>query len=133
MKKSRIDAYKLVARNDHTSSSEEDVIEPDNPLEPNNTIVDDKDKQFFQMELETDVIIENLTTFTIYNWQSVNATDSLEFSATSHMWNSIRHADDNGESSPFHCHLLQINLDLGHLQVGINLINNIDNKTIILW
>lgn len=49
------------------------------------------------------------------------------------MWNSIWHANDNGKSFTFHYHLLQSNLDSVHIQVDMGLINNISNKTTILW
>ncbi len=49
------------------------------------------------------------------------------------MWNSIRHADNNSESSALYRHLLQSNLVSGHIQVDMGLINNIDNKTTTLW
>ncbi len=115
MRKSKIDACELAARNDHTGGSEENVMEQDDPLEPSNTAVDDKDEQFFEMGLETNATIENLATLTIYNWRSADATASLAFPTASHMWNSIRHADDNGESSAFHRHLLQSNSDSSNI------------------
>lgn len=43
------------------------------------------------MGLETDGTIESLATLTIYNWQSANTTDSLEFLATLYS----RYANDN--------------------------------------
>ncbi len=133
MRKSKIDACELAARNDHMGGSEKNVMEQDDPLEPSNAAVDDEDEQFFEMGLETNATIENLATLTIYNWRSADATDSLAFPAASHMWNSIRHADDNGESSALHCHLLQSNSDSGNIQVDMGLINNIDNETTTLW
>ncbi|MCJ1345108.1 hypothetical protein MMC31_003313 [Peltigera leucophlebia] len=133
MRKSKINAYELAARNDHTGSSEENVIEQANPLEPNNAEVDNVDKQCFEMGLETHATVENLVTLTIYNWRSADATDSLAFPKASHMWNSIRHADDNGGSSALHRHFIQSNSDSGHIQGDMGLINNIDNETTILW
>ncbi len=85
MRKSNIDACELVARNDHMSGSEENVMEQDDPLEPSNAVVNDKDKQFFEMRLETNATIENLATLTIYNWRSADTMDSLVFPAASHM------------------------------------------------
>ncbi len=49
------------------------------------------------------------------------------------MWNSIRHADDNGESSALDCHLIQSNSDVNHIQDNIGLINNINDETTTLW
>ena len=133
MRKSKIDACELAARNDYTGSSEENVMEQDDPLEPSNAAVDDEDQQCFEMGLETDATIESLATLTIYNWRCADATDSLAFPAASHMWNSIRHADDNGKSSALHRHLVQSNSDPSHIQVDMGLINNIDNETTTLW
>ncbi len=105
MKKSKVDACELAARNEHTSSSEGHVMGQNNPLDPSNSAVDEDDR-FFEMELETDAIIESLATLTVYNWRSADARDSLAFPAASHMWNSIRHADDNHESSALHRHII---------------------------
>ncbi len=115
MRKSKIDTYELTARNDHTGDSEKNVMEQDDPLEPSNAAVNDEDKQFFEIGLETNATIENLATLTIYNWRSADATDSLTFPATSHMWNSIRYTNDNGKSSALHRHLLQSNSDSGNI------------------
>ncbi|MCJ1349552.1 hypothetical protein MMC31_007793 [Peltigera leucophlebia] len=133
MRKSKIDACEIAARNDHTGSLEKNVMEQADPLEPSNAEVDIVNEQFFEMELETHATVESLVTLTIYDWQSVDATDSLAFPAASHMWNSIRHADDNGGSSALHRHLIQRNSDSGHIQGDMGLINNIDNKTTTLW
>ncbi len=133
MKKSKIDAYEFAARNDHTGGSEKNMMEQDNPLEPSNTAVNDKDKQFFEIGLEINATIENLAILTIYNWWSADAMDSLAFPAASYIWNSIRHADDNGEFSALHRHLLQSNSDSDNIQVHMSLINNIDNETTTLW
>ncbi len=107
------------------------MIGQDNLLEPSNVAVD-KDDRFFEMKLETNATIESLATLTVYNWQSANVTDSLAFLATSHMWNSIRHVDDNGKSSVLHCHLIQSNSNAGHIQVDMSLINNINDETTTL-
>ncbi|MCJ1342680.1 hypothetical protein MMC31_000867 [Peltigera leucophlebia] len=133
MRKSKIDACELAARNDHTGSSEEDVMEQADPLKPSNAEVDNVDEQFFEMGLETHATVESLVTLTIYNWRSADATDSLAFPAASHMWNSIRHADDNGGSSAFHRYLIQSNSDSSPIQGDMGLINNIDNETTTLW
>ncbi len=115
MMKSKIDTCELEARNDHTGGSEENVMEQEDLLEPSNVAVDDEDEQFFEMGLETNAIIENLVTLTSYNWRSADAMDSLAFPAASHMWTSLRHADDNDESSALHYHLLQSNSDSGNI------------------
>lgn len=91
--------------NDLMGSSERYVMGQENLLEPSNAIVD-KDKQFFEIELETNATIESLATLTIYYWQSADATNSPAFSATSQMRNSIIHADNNGDSSTFYRHLI---------------------------
>ncbi len=49
------------------------------------------------------------------------------------MWNSIRHADDNGKSSALHRHLIQSNSDANHIQVDMGLMNNINNEITTLW
>lgn len=85
------------------------------------------------MILETNTTIKNLAALTIYNQQSADATDSLIFPIASHMWNRIRHVDDNSKSSALHYHFIQSNLDSDHIQVHMGLMNNIDNKTITLW
>ncbi len=133
MRKSKIDVYELTAKNKYTDSSEENMMEQDNLLEPSNTTINDENEQFFEMELEIDATLKNLATLTIYNWQSADATDSLAFSAASNMWNSIRHANDNGKSSALHHHLLQSKSDSSYIQVDLGLINNIDNETTTLW
>lgn len=127
MRKSKIDACELAATSDHTVSSEENVMEQDNAK------VDDVDEQSFEMGLETDATIESLVTLTVYNWRSTDATDSLAFPAALHMWNSIRRADDNGESSALHCHLTQSNKDSGQIQASMGLISKIENDTTTLW
>ncbi len=132
MRKSKVDVCELAARNEHTSSSEGHVMGQDDPLDPSNAAVD-KDDRFFEMELETDAIIESLSTLTVYNWRSADAIDSLAFSASSHMWNSIRHADDNGESSALYRHLIQSSSDADHIQDNMGLLNNINDETTTLW
>ncbi len=132
MKKSKVNAYELAARNEYTSSSKRQVIGQDDSLDPNNAAVD-KDNRFFEMELETDTTIKSLTTLTIYNWRSADATDSLAFLTASHMWTSIRHVDDNSKSSALYYHLIQSNSNAGYIQVDMGLINNINNETTTLW
>lgn len=44
MRKNKIDIYKFAARNDYTSSLEENRIEQDNFLELSNTVVNNEDK-----------------------------------------------------------------------------------------
>lgn len=85
MKKSQIDACELAARNDHTGSSEKNVMEQDNPLEPSNATVNDENKQCFEIGLETDTTIKNLATLTIFYWQSGGATNSLTLLVASHI------------------------------------------------
>lgn len=58
------------------------------------------------MGLETDITIESLATLTIYNWQSADTTNSLEFLTAAFMWNNIRHTKDNGKSSAFNYHFI---------------------------
>ncbi len=106
MKKNKINVYKLATRNEHTGCSKENVIEQDDPLEPNNATIDNKNEQFFEMRLETDAIIGNLATLTIYNWRSADTIDSLTFLTTSSMWNSIGHANNNGESFTLYYYVL---------------------------
>lgn len=65
MRKSKIDVCELTAKNDHTRSSKENVIELDNLLEPSNTVVNDKNEQFFEMGLKTNATIKSLATLTI--------------------------------------------------------------------
>lgn len=115
MRKSKINACELVARNDHTSSSDENVMEQANPLKPSNAKVNNVDKQFIEMGLETDAPIKNLVTLTLYNYQLADTTDSLAFPAVLHIWNSIRYADDNGKSSTLHRYFIQDNLDSSHI------------------
>ena len=43
MRKSKINVYKLAAKNDYTGSSKENVMEQDDPLEPSNTAVNNED------------------------------------------------------------------------------------------
>ena len=85
------------------------------------------------MGLETDATIENLATLTLNNWREADAMDNLAFPTASHMWNSIRHADDNSKSFALHCHLIQSNSDSDYIQGDMGLINNISNKTTMLW
>ncbi len=132
MRKSEVDTCELAARNEHTSSSEGYVMGQDDPLDPNNATVNEDDR-FFEMELETDAIIESLATLTVYNWRSADATDSLAFSTASYMWNNIKQADGNGESSALHRHLIQSNSDADHIQDDMGLMNNINDKTTTLW
>ncbi len=106
MRKSRIDARELAASNDYAVSQEENVMEEDIIINSDDIEIDDINEQCYDMELDTDASIENLVTLTVYNWRSTDATDSLAFPATSHMWNSLRHADENGKSSAIHCHLI---------------------------
>lgn len=47
MRKSKIDIYKLVTRNNYTNSSKKNVMEQNNLLKPSNTLVNNKDKQYF--------------------------------------------------------------------------------------
>ncbi len=101
-------------------------------MDPSNAIVDEDDR-FFEMELETDATIESWATLTVYNWRSADAMDSLAFPAVSHMWNSIKHVDDNGKSSALHCHLIQSNSDADHIQDNMGLMNNINDETPTLW
>ncbi len=107
------------------------MIEQYDSLDPSNTAIDEDDR-FFEIELETDANIESLTTLTVYNWRSADVTDSFVFPATSQMWNSIRHADDNGKSSALHRHLIESNTDAGHIQVDIGLMNIINDETTML-
>ena len=79
IKKSKIDVCELVAINDYTGSSEQNVIKQANLLEPSNIEVDNINKQFFEMGLETDATIKDLATLTIYNWQLIDKTNSLIF------------------------------------------------------
>lgn len=102
-------------------------------MKSNNTTINDKVEQFLEIGLETIVTIETLATLTIYNWRSVDTIDNFIFSTTSYIYHNIRYADDNDKSSTLHCHLIQSNSDLSHIQVDIDLINNIDNEIIILW
>ena len=67
------------------------------------------------MGLEINTTIKSLVTLTIYNSQLANAIDSLAFSKASHIWNSIRHANDNSKSFTLHRHLIQSNSDLGYI------------------
>ncbi len=106
MRKSKIDAYKLAARNDHMGSSEGDVMRQNNLLQPSNATVTDKDKQFFEMRLKTNTTIESLATLTIYNWRSTDATDIIIFPTVSHIWNSIRHINNNDKSFALYRHLI---------------------------
>lgn len=101
-------------------------------LQPNNTEINNVNKDFFRMGLEIDAIIKNLASLTIYNWQSANAMDSFIFFAALYIQNSIRHTNNNSKSSTLYCYLIQSNSDLGHIQYNMGLINNINNKTIML-
>ena len=62
-----------------TSSSEKNVMEQANPLELNNAEVDNVNKQFFEIGLETDTTIKSLATLTLYNWQSADVTNCFAF------------------------------------------------------
>ncbi len=132
MRKNKVNACELATRNEYTNSSEGHMMGQDNPLDSSNVAVD-KDNRFFKIKLETDATIKYLATLTVYNWQSADATDSLTFPAASHMWNSIRYANDNGKSSAFYCHLIQSNSDAGYIPVDIGLMNNINDETTTLW
>lgn len=79
------------------------MIKQTNPPKPSIAKVEDVDKQFFEMRLEIDTIIKNLATLTIYNWQSIDITDSLAFSAVSYILNIIKYIDDNSKSFPLYC------------------------------
>ncbi len=114
MRKSKVDACELAARNEYTSSFEGYMIGQDDSLDSSNAAVDEDDR-FFEMELETDATIKSLATLTVYNWRSADATDSLTFPVALHMWNSIRHADDNSESFALHRHLIQSDSDTGSI------------------
>lgn len=85
MRKSKIDKCELAARNDHMDSFDKNMIKQDDLLELINVAIDNKDKQFFKIRLETDAIIKNLATLIIYNWWSVDVTDSLAFPTTSYI------------------------------------------------
>lgn len=106
MRKSKIDACKLAASNNCAISQEKNVIEGDIIMNPDNIKIDDINKQCYNMKLDTDTSIENLVTLTVYNWQSTDKMDSLVFFAVSHMWNSLRHINNNRESSAIYCYLI---------------------------
>lgn len=80
IKKSKIDIYKLAARNNYTSRSEKNVMKQTNLLKPSNAEINNIDKQFFEIKLEIDAIIKSLAILTIYNWQLADIIDSLAFS-----------------------------------------------------
>lgn len=75
-------------------------------MNPDNIEINNINKQCYDMGLDTDTSIENLVTLIVYNWQSTDAIDSLEFFTTSYMWNSLRHADNSRESSAIYCQLI---------------------------
>lgn len=58
MKKSKIDVSELTTRNDYTNSPKRNVIGQDDSLEPNNTTIIDKNKQFFEIGLEIDATMK---------------------------------------------------------------------------
>ncbi len=66
MRKSKVDACELAARNEHTSNFKGYVMGQDNSLDPSNAVVD-KDDRFFAIELETEATIKSLATLTVYN------------------------------------------------------------------
>lgn len=71
----------LGARNDYIGSSQENLIEYDNPLKPSNSAINDQNKQSFEIRFKTDATIESLVTLTIYKWQLANAVNSFVFLA----------------------------------------------------
>ena len=85
IKKSKIDIYELAARNNHISRWEKNVMEQANLLKPSNAEINNIDKQFIKIRLETDVIIKSLAIFTIYNWQSADVMNSLAFPTALYM------------------------------------------------
>lgn len=91
--------YKLIANNKYIVKLEENVMENDNIMEPANTEVDNIDKQFFAIRLNINITIKSLVILTIYNWQSIDITDSFAFLTFSHISNSIRHIVNNREFS----------------------------------
>ena len=105
MRKSKVNAYELAARNEYMDSFKRHVMGQDNLLDPSNATID-KDNRLFKMELKIDATIKSLATLTVYNWQSADITDSLAFPVASHMWNNIRHVNSNGKSFAFHCYLI---------------------------
>ncbi len=127
IRKSRIDAHKLAASNDCAVSQEENVMEEDIIMNPDNIRINNINEQCYDMGLDTDASIANLVTSTVYNWQSTDAMDSLAFPAASHMWNSLRHADDNGESSAIYRHLIQSHSKSGQIQANMGFISDIEN------
>lgn len=63
----------------------------------------------------------------------MDVTDSLAFPAASHMWNNLGHADDSGESSSIHCHLIQSHSKSGQIQASMGLISDIENDITTIW
>lgn len=62
---------------------------------PNNAKVNDIDKSFFEIKLETNINIKSLAILTIYNCQSAKAINSIIFPIISHICNSNKHVTDN--------------------------------------
>ncbi len=85
IKKNRIYAHKLVASNDCIVSHEENVMEENIIINPDDIGIDDVNEQCYDLRLDTDTSIENLVTLTVYNWQSTDTTDSLAFSVALHI------------------------------------------------
>lgn len=108
------------------------MIEQANLLKPSNAEINNIDKQFIKIRLETDAIIKSLATFTIYNWQSADVMNSLAFPKALYMQNNIRYVNNNGKFFALHCHLIQSNSDLDHIKGNISLINTIYNETTTL-
>lgn len=107
-------------------------MEQANLLKPSNAEINNIDKQFIKIRLETDVIIKSLAIFTIYNWQSADVMNSLAFPTALYMQNNIRYVNNNGKFFALHYHLIQSNSDLDHIQSNISLINIIYNETTTL-
>lgn len=105
MKKNKVDIYELTARNEYIGSFEGYIIGQDNLLNRSNAIVN-KNNRFFKIELETDTIIKNLVTLTVYNWRLADVMDSFAFLINLHMWNNIRYANDNNKFSALHHHFI---------------------------
>lgn len=68
MRKSQIDVHELTASNDCVVSQEENVMKEDIIMNSDNIEIDDLNKQYHVMGLDTDASIKNLVILTIYNW-----------------------------------------------------------------
>ena len=104
MKKSKIEASELTATTNRNETSDKIFNKQVN------ISVDNTDVQTFEMLLKDGTSIKSLVTLTIYNWQFSNSNECFAYPTTSHIWNSLRCADNNRESAVFYYYLTITNI-----------------------